>query len=126
MPSKSAYGKVKPEETAVPPETQTAHRSELVGEFLEFYNHCLEMWDLDPVATELLRTAAYARQKASHYEQLIARDGDLVANRFGELKPHPAATLAREQTTISNTALSRLMNVLEAEGQIGKGEAAPW
>jgi phage terminase small subunit len=64
----------------------------------------LEGWELDPPARVLLDSACRALQRVREAQRLLARDGLVVTDRFGQPKAHPAAAVERDakQTLLKN------------------------
>ena len=60
------------------------------------WEQVVEGWDLDPPATTILDLACHALQRIREAQQLIARDGLVVTDRFGQRKPNPAAAIERD------------------------------
>jgi hypothetical protein len=44
----------------------------------------------------LLRTTLEAHQRTRHCREAIDRDGEALADRFGQLKPHPLLAAERD------------------------------
>ena len=61
----------------------------------------------DPALT-LLRLALEAADRADEARQRIAQDGVLLADRFGQLRPHPSVAIERD----SRLAAARLLREL--------------
>jgi P27 family predicted phage terminase small subunit len=65
--------------------------------------HAFEVQEL-----ELLRRACEASDRADEARALLAADGLVVRDRYGQVKPHPAAVIERD----SRTALARMLREL--------------
>jgi P27 family predicted phage terminase small subunit len=68
------------------------------------WRELMENWNLDPAARPLLDTVCRALMRVREAQQLLARDGLVVRDRFGQAKPHPAAAIERDaqQTLLRN------------------------
>ena len=50
----------------------------------------------DPAGLAVLQTAVAAHSRMLEAEAELTRDGLTIADRWGQLKPHPASTILRE------------------------------
>lgn len=71
----------------------------------------VEGYDLAPHQVELLQRACEASDRADEARDLLAADGLVVTDRYGQVKPHPAAAIERD----SRIAEARLLRELALE-----------
>jgi P27 family predicted phage terminase small subunit len=75
----------------------------------------------DPGGLLLLQTALEAFDRLRGARALIDRDGVVITDRFGQSKPHPAATIERDARTAMLTALRALnLDVEPLQGRVGR------
>jgi len=67
-----------------------------------------DAYELDETASEILTMAGELRDRAEDARQIVAVEGSLVSDRFGQQREHPAAKLERD----SKIAFARLMREL--------------
>lgn len=53
-------------------------------------------WSLDPTSLELLRCAVEALQRADECARQVNAEGSTFRDRWGQVRPHPAALLERD------------------------------
>lgn len=53
-------------------------------------------WSLDPASLELLRCAVEALQRADECARQVDAEGQTFRDRWGQVRPHPAALLERD------------------------------
>ena len=68
----------------------------------------LQAYDLDETGIEILTLAAELRDRAEDARSLVASQGAIVTDRFGQARENPAAKLERD----SKIAFARLMREL--------------
>lgn len=70
-----------------------------------------ELYELAPHQLEILRRACEASDRADEARRLLETEGLTLQDRFGQVKPHPAAAIERD----SRAALSQLLRELALE-----------
>ncbi len=78
-----------------------------------------EIGGLDQAGQLLLQSALEAFQRSQAAEAILDRDGLVFEDRFGQTKPHPAATIARLERESMVRALRALG--LEVEPALAPG-----
>lgn len=78
-------------------------------------------YDLAPHQLELLQRACEAADRADEARDLLAADGLVVTDRYGQVKPHPAAAIERD----SRIAEARLLRELALEPGSGEDDPRP-
>lgn len=53
-------------------------------------------WDLDPLAVPILDSGLRQHKLWRKAERLMELEGIVIRDRFGQSKPHPASTIARD------------------------------
>jgi phage terminase small subunit len=80
----------------------------LLGEGRALWDQVTSDWDLDPAALTILHTACLARQQDHAAEALVAKEGLVVVDRFGQAKAHPAVAVARDAKSTFLRAMKQL------------------
>jgi phage terminase small subunit len=75
----------------------------------------------DSASISLLATAMEAHQRARRARERIAADGEVVKNRFGELRPHPCVVIERD----ARDAYLRALRALRLEPKPAKATGRP-
>jgi hypothetical protein len=68
---------------------------------------------LDPASLELLRCACEALQRADEAALVVSREGQVFRDRWGQVRPHPAAILERDHRAQAARNLATLGVSLE-------------
>ena len=101
------------------PQTQPALTGEARGPLIlspeaqRVHDEIAGGWDLTPPVAALLRLACEALTKAGDCEAITARDGMMIGDMKGSVKPNPAALLARDYRAQASLALQRLLTAIE-------------
>lgn len=66
------------------------------AEARKLWGQVVSGWDLDAPALALLDSACRALERVRQAQRMLKKDGLIVADRFGQQKPHPAATIERD------------------------------
>jgi len=74
----------------------------------------------DAPGLALLEQAALALHRADQARELLARDGLVTRDRFGQPKPHPAAVIARDAEASFRAALRDLQLDVEPARPVGR------
>jgi hypothetical protein len=80
----------------------------------QLWRDVLTGWEIHPEQHELLQNLCESHDFCDELRQILAREGPVVKDRFGVLKPHPAATILKGEVA-SFTALYRAL-ALEVPG----------
>jgi phage terminase small subunit len=74
------------------------------AEARRLWREVLRGWTLDPPALAILDSVCRALMRVRQAQALIARDGIITTDRFGQAKPHPAVLVERDskQTLLRN------------------------
>lgn len=94
-----------------PPEHLSAEAKRLWGELRADF--CLD----DSAGLMLLRSALEAFDLAQTARRLLAKEGPVMKDRWGQAKPHPAASIERDARTQMHGALRLLKLAPEAIGE---------
>jgi P27 family predicted phage terminase small subunit len=78
-----------------------------------FWRAIVGDYDLSPHHVELLRRLCEAMDRADQARELLDAEGLTVTDRYGQVKPHPAATIE----TQNRIAVARLVRELDLEGE---------
>jgi P27 family predicted phage terminase small subunit len=80
----------------------------------------------DPAGRLLLQTSCEAFDRMREAQALLERDGAVVPDRWGQLKPHPAAAMERDARSAMLAGLRALNLDVEPLGRVGRpaGERA--
>lgn len=70
-------------------------------------------YQLTDAVRALLRLVGEHLTRAEQFDAILARDGLVVGDQKGSVKPHPAALLARDHRNAASTGLQRLLANLE-------------
>ena len=78
--------------------------SDYTAEARDLWRKVLEGWTLDAPALAILDSACRARMRVRQAQELIAKEGLISKDRFGQSKPHPAVLIERDskQTLLRN------------------------
>lgn len=66
-------------------------------------------WDLRLDQLEVLRSALVALDRADDAGGLLARDGLVVIDRYGQTKPHPAASIETQNRALAARLFRELL-----------------
>jgi hypothetical protein len=69
---------------------------ELSGRAARVWREVQAGWSLDPASLELLRCAVEALQRADECARQVKAEGLTFRDRWGQVRPHPAALLERD------------------------------
>jgi hypothetical protein len=69
---------------------------ELSGRAARVWREVQAGWALDPASLELLRCAVEALQRADECARQVNAEGSTFRDRWGQVRPHPAALLERD------------------------------
>lgn len=111
--------KADPHATLDTPEKQSALTGEARGPLIlspeaqRVHDEIAGGWDLTPPVAALLRLACEALTKAGDCEAITAREGMMIGDMKGSVKPHPAALLARDYRAQASLAIQRLLTAIE-------------
>jgi phage terminase small subunit len=72
--------------------------AEYCADAAKLWRDVLAGWDLDAPALVLLDSACQALMRVRQAQNLIAKDGIMIIDRFGQSKPHPAVLVERDST----------------------------
>lgn len=73
-----------------------------------WFSRVCKEYSLDETGEEIVRMAAELRDRAEHAREIVARDGGIINDRFGQPRENPAAKLERD----SKIAFARLVREL--------------
>ncbi len=68
----------------------------LAGRAAALWDEVRAGWALPPPAEELLRCACEALTRADEAAAIVTREGAVFRDRWGQVRPHPAALLERD------------------------------
>jgi hypothetical protein len=85
----------------------------LTGRALRVWHDVRAGWSLDPASLELLRCACESLQRADEAAAIVTREGQVVRDRWGQVRPHPAALLERDHRAQASRSLQVLGVSLE-------------
>ena len=74
----------------------------------------------DPAGCHLLLTACEAMDRMRHCQQSILELGEVIADRYGQLKPHPLLSSERDSRAAMVSALKSLNLDLEPLKEMGR------
>jgi hypothetical protein len=74
----------------------------------EWLRHLRETFAFSPSEWSLALLAAETRDRAATARRQLGREGLTIVNRFGEVKPHPCVTIARDATALYARLLAQL------------------
>jgi hypothetical protein len=86
---------------------------ELSGRAARVWREVQAGWSLDPASLELLRCACEALQRADEAALVVSREGQVFRDRWGQVRPHPAAILERDHRAQAARHLATLGVSLE-------------
>lgn len=86
---------------------------ELTGERRKLWDDVRSRWHLEPASENLLRNAAESLERAAQYAELVRQEGGVFRDRFGGVKPHPAAMLERDFRGLAARQLQQLAARME-------------
>jgi phage terminase small subunit len=70
--------------------------SHLSKDACELFDTLVADYEFEPVELETLRMALEARDQAATARRKVNRDGQVLPDRFGQLKAHPSVTIHRD------------------------------
>lgn len=85
----------------------------LSAEAGDWWNRITSEYELDDAGLLILRSGLEALDRMREAQALIAKHGLVAPDRFGQLKPNPAATIERDSRMAMFGALKRLNLDLE-------------
>lgn len=85
----------------------------LSAEAADWWRRIIAEFDLDDAGLLILRSGLEALDRMREAQALIAKHGLVAPDRFGQLKPNPAATIERDSRMAMFGALKRLNLDLE-------------
>lgn len=86
----------------------------LSREAKRWWRELVDQYDLDDVAAELiLQTALEAFDRMRRAQTIVKRDGEVVSDRFGQLRAHPGVIIERDARSAMMAALRQLNLDLE-------------
>lgn len=75
----------------------------------KFWNQMMEDYEIDDAGgLALLQAACEAYQRSHEARKTINKEGAVIKDRFGQLKPHPATSIERDARGQLITALRAL------------------
>jgi phage terminase small subunit len=74
----------------------------------KLWDETLEAWDLDQVATSILRCACESLSRSEAAAEVVSREGLTVLDRYGQTQKHPCTLLERDFREAAVRALNRL------------------
>jgi phage terminase small subunit len=77
------------------------------------YGDVLSGWDLDAASREVLRLACEAVTRADEAAEIVSKEGQVFRDRWGQVRPHPAAMLERDHRQAASRMLQQLGVSLE-------------
>jgi P27 family predicted phage terminase small subunit len=92
----------------------------IVGEARALWDQVTNDWVLDPAALTILDTACRALQQDHAAEALVAKEGLVTADRFGQQKAHPAVAVARDAKSTFLRAMKQLGLDVEPLQSVGR------
>jgi hypothetical protein len=90
------------------PPAPPASPIELTGRAAALYDEVLASWDLDAVATAILRLACESMARADEAAAIVTREGLCVPDRWGRPSKHPASLLERDHRAAAAQSLQKL------------------
>lgn len=78
-----------------------------------WWRQVVDDYSLEPHHLLLLTQACEAHDRATQARKQVDADGPTIADRFGQLRPHPAVQIERD----SRAAFARLVRQLDLEGE---------
>ena len=79
-----------------------------------------EDWLLEPHSKIILTSALESFDRMNQAKAIVDKEGLVVADRFGQPRPHPAALLERDARAAMERALKSLNLDMEPIGVIGR------
>lgn len=79
-----------------------------------WWANVVETFELDQYQLRTLTLAAEASDRTEQAREILAKDGVIVADRFGQSKPHPAVAIERD-SRISYARLVRELMLDDAD-----------
>ena len=86
---------------------------ELTGGRLKLWNDVRTRWALEPASENILRNACESLERAAVYGEIVRQEGGVYRDRFGGIKPHPAAMLERDFRGLAARQLAQLAARME-------------
>ena len=77
-------------------------------------------WSLDPAALTILATACVALSQSCQADALVRREGFVLADRWGQRKPHPGVSIARDAKSTFMRAMKLLALDVEPILPVGR------
>lgn len=96
-----------------PPPASDASDVPLVGPALQLWNDAHERWELDSVASRILRGACESLQVSNRCQAIIDAEGVVVPDRWGRPQKHPAVMIGRDARSHYTLCLAKLRLDLE-------------
>ena len=85
----------------------------LVGPALDLWDQAHERWELDAVASRILRGACESLMLSNKCQAIIDAEGVVVPDRWGRPQKHPAVMIGRDARAHFTLALAKLRLDLE-------------
>ena len=82
----------------------------------ELFDEVIEGWTLHGPAREMLLLACESLTRADEAAVIVTRDGQVFRDRWGQVRPHPAAVLERDHRQAAARVLQALGVSLEGGG----------
>ena len=108
-----AKHKLPAELLALPTDPNGPPPVELTGERLKLWNDVRTRWALEPASENILRNACESLERAAVYGEIVRQEGGVYRDRFGGIKPHPAAMLERDFRGLAARQLAQLAARME-------------
>ena len=93
--------------TAGPPPIQ------LTGSRLRLWQQLQNGYQLEPASLELLRNGAEALERAAQLAAQVQAEGATFRDRFGGIRPNPAAQLEQQYRALATRTLAQLAARME-------------
>ena len=101
--------------------TSTAAPKHLSRASKGWWRTVMAEYELEPPHFRLLQAACESWDRAQEARERITADGAVIADRFGQLRPHPAIAIERD----SRLAFARLVRELDLDGEPGPEPRMP-
>jgi hypothetical protein len=79
----------------------------------DLYGEVMAGWSLDGPAREMLRLACESLTRADEAAAIVTKEGQVFRDRWGQVRPHPAAVLERDHRQAAARVLQSLGVSLE-------------
>ena len=85
----------------------------LTGERKRLWDDVLSRFDLEMASESILRNACESLERAAQLSEQVDREGATFRDRFGGIKPNPAAMLERDFRGLAARQLASLASRME-------------